>query len=302
MSARELLSPKQVALAIGVSESSLKRWCDQGALPTVRTLGGHRRVPLSAVLKFLQETGQPLVHPEILGLPAMAGQSEWTLARAADRLQEALLATNEDVCRRILFDLYLAGHHLAVICDDVIRPSFEKIGLQWDCGHVEVFQERRSCEIIERLLSEIRLKLSPTEPQAPLAMGGTLTSDDYRLPTTMVELVLLEGGWRAESLGTGLPISTLCAAIDMHRPKLFWLSISTLSEESQFLSEYPSLFETAVRHNTAMVLGGQGLTTNLRQQIRYTTYCERMHQLEAFAETWKSARFGLDHDALKSPN
>jgi predicted site-specific integrase-resolvase len=32
--ARGLLTPKQVARAIGVSESSLKRWCDKGVLPT----------------------------------------------------------------------------------------------------------------------------------------------------------------------------------------------------------------------------------------------------------------------------
>ena len=36
----ELVSPKQVAHAMGVSESSLKRWCDQGLIPTVRTAAG----------------------------------------------------------------------------------------------------------------------------------------------------------------------------------------------------------------------------------------------------------------------
>ncbi|OYW17913.1 MAG: hypothetical protein B7Z55_11620, partial [Planctomycetales bacterium 12-60-4] len=71
MAARELLTPKQVAVAIGVSESSLKRWCDRGILPTVRTAGGHRRIPTSGVLKFLQQSGHPLVQPEVLGLPRL---------------------------------------------------------------------------------------------------------------------------------------------------------------------------------------------------------------------------------------
>ena len=51
--AGQLLSPKQVARALGVSESSLKRWCDKGLIPTERTAGGHRRLPLAGVLDFL---------------------------------------------------------------------------------------------------------------------------------------------------------------------------------------------------------------------------------------------------------
>ena len=35
----EDLSPKQVALALGVSEASLKRWCDKGFLDSTRTAG-----------------------------------------------------------------------------------------------------------------------------------------------------------------------------------------------------------------------------------------------------------------------
>jgi excisionase family DNA binding protein len=51
------LSPRQVAEAIGVSESSLKRWCDSGLIPTRRTAGGHRRVPVAGVVAFLRERG-----------------------------------------------------------------------------------------------------------------------------------------------------------------------------------------------------------------------------------------------------
>lgn len=253
---RELLSPRQVALAIGVSESSLKRWCDQGALPTVRTLGGHRRVPLAAVLQFVKESGRTLANPELLGLPGMTGHSEWTLARAADHLVTALVDAQEEVCRRILFDLFLAGHSLSAIGDEIIRPAFAQIGELWDCGQAAVYQERRACEITERILHELRGKLQDIVSDAPLALGGTLSGDNYRLPTLLVELTLRERGWRAESLGTGLPWSTLNAAIEDRRPQLFWLSVSTLSDEPTFRSEYSQLEKTAERCGTVLVLGG----------------------------------------------
>ena len=70
---KELVTPKQVALAIGVSEASLKRWCDKGLLPFSRTPGGHRRLPISGVMQFVRKTGQSLVEPAVIGLPATIG-------------------------------------------------------------------------------------------------------------------------------------------------------------------------------------------------------------------------------------
>ena len=57
---KKLISPKQVARAIGVSESTLKRWCDRGLIPMTKTAGGHRRMEVEAVVdaaKLAKEGG-----------------------------------------------------------------------------------------------------------------------------------------------------------------------------------------------------------------------------------------------------
>ena len=41
---KPLLSPKELADAIGVSESSIKRWVDNGEIQATKTSGGHRRI------------------------------------------------------------------------------------------------------------------------------------------------------------------------------------------------------------------------------------------------------------------
>jgi excisionase family DNA binding protein len=64
------VTTRQAAQALGVSEASLKRWCDQGLLPSVRTPGGHRRLPLDGVVQFIRERRLALVRPSLLGLPA----------------------------------------------------------------------------------------------------------------------------------------------------------------------------------------------------------------------------------------
>lgn len=49
----ELLTTRQVAAELQVSESSVKRWCDQGLIRTQRTAGGHRRIERSSLRRFL---------------------------------------------------------------------------------------------------------------------------------------------------------------------------------------------------------------------------------------------------------
>ncbi len=281
---KQLLTPKQVARAIGVSESSLKRWCDQGRIPTTRTAGGHRRLPISGVLQFLRASDYRLVEPEVLGLPSATGQGRRVLQRAVDGLTDALQAGNEPLCRQIALDLYLAEHRMSSICDQVIGPAFHRLGEIWDCGQLEIYCERRSCEICERLIYELRSAIQPPEETAPLALGATPAGDPYRLPTMLVELVLLENGWKAMSLGTGLPFATLRAAIIENQPRLFWLSATTIGDPARFLAEYRQFYDE-FGDQMAIVVGGQAITAELRRQMQYAAYCDTMQHLESFVSS-----------------
>ena len=279
------LSPKQVARAIGVSESSLKRWCDRGLIRMEKTAGGHRRLTIDSVVAFLRDTGRGVVDPELLGLPATTGQTQWTIKRAAERLTNALVEGDESVCRQIVLDLYLAQHRLSLICDDVLAKSFQDIGDLWECGGVEVFEERRACEISTRLVHELRRLLPPPPPGAPLAEGGTLDGDPYTLAGSMAELVLRDLGWKAVPLGNRLPFSTLRVALKKTRPKLLWLSVSAIRDEDRFADEMNQLFDEATETGAALALGGVALTEDVRRRIRFTVYCDTYQHLEAFSKT-----------------
>ena len=52
---KSVLSPKELAAAIGVSESTLKRWADDGLIVFSRTAGGHRRIRLAEAIRFIRE-------------------------------------------------------------------------------------------------------------------------------------------------------------------------------------------------------------------------------------------------------
>ena len=280
----DLVSPKQVARAFGVSESSLKRWCDQGLIKTVRTAGGHRKMAIAEVLRYVREHDQRLVSPELLGLPPVSEHASTGLTYGGPRLVDALLAGDELVARQIVFDLYLAKHSRSVIFDEVIAAAFRAIGDRWACHDAEVYQERRGCEIALRILFDLR-RVQQVPERKWLATGGTIEGDLYSLPSTMAELVLRDSGFYATSLGTSIPFASLVKAVQETKPKLFWLSVSHIREGLDFVTEFAALSQACTAADTALVVGGRALTEELRQRMTYSAYCDTMQHLEAFATT-----------------
>ena len=237
---KQVLTPKQVADAIGVSEASLKRWCDKGLIPATRTAGGHRRLPISGVVQQVT---------------------------------------------RIVFGLYFAGHSVVDICDKVVASVFHEIGHRWEDGRVQVYQERRSCEICTSALFQLRSALPAPPANAPTAIGATLEHDPYTLASAMVAVSLREMSWKAESYGPGHPCDTLAAAIQDMKPRLFWLSVSSIPSAPAFIAECNNLYDVAVANGTALALGGRALTDQIRKEIRYSAFCDNLSHLTAFAKT-----------------
>ncbi len=280
-----LLTPKQVARAIGVSESSLKRWCDKGLIPMSCTAGGHRRLPISGVLEFIRTNRHGLVDAAAIGLPPNTGNRRLSLAESWAVVRDALVAGDEMLVRQVVLDLFLDGNRISSICDQVLTRSFHEIGAMWDCGQVEVYQERRACRLCTGVLHELRQLLSPAQSSGPIALGGTPEGDFYDVPTTMVELVMQQEGWQATSLGSSLPFATMSVAIVENRPTLFWLSVSHIADEERFVSEYIPFFETAMAYKTMVVVGGRALSEEIRKRIKYSVFCDNLTHLETYLVT-----------------
>jgi excisionase family DNA binding protein len=281
----DFFSPKEVATAIGVSESSLKRWVDKGLIPAEKTGGGHRRMTLDAVLRFLREQGRALSEPEAIGLPAESGRRPTSSDSDLQDFLRFLLSGDEPSARRIVMDAFLNGFSAAKIFDAIIVPAFIEIGNLWHCGTLEVYQERRACETCSRVVHELRRAVGSGPTDGPVAIGGTLDGDPYTIASSMSEVVLRECGWRALSLGNMLPFNTLLKAVENDRPRLMWLSVTSIRSPEQFAANLNVLFDTATSFGCVLVVGGQALTAEIRPMLRYTTYCDNFRHLEAFSKT-----------------
>lgn len=309
MNLESSFSPKQVAQALQVSESSVKRWCDRGVIRTDRTLGGHRRIPLEHLMEFLESTNRRIVDPSAIGLSDRRQLEDQRqiqrdaiaeLSNRADRVGEdpsianapflqsqferALLAGDEAQCRKVISSWYAIHGNMASVADDLMAPTFRVIGQMWECGRADVYQERRGCEICIRLIHELRRLISDPFNEAPLAMGGTSEGDNYQVANQLIEIIFREAGWRTISLGSGVPFSSMASAIQKYRPKVFWLSVSHIDSDDDFLDRFQR-FSEELPQGTMLVVGGRCLSDSLRKKMQFSAYCDSMRQLSNLART-----------------
>jgi len=285
LKSHKTFSPSQVARSLGVSEASIKRWCDKGILSFTRTAGGHRRIPLHVVLDFVRDQEFTLAQPEVLELPPSVGSGSRTLDQACRLYTQALEQGDESRCLQLTLDLRLAGHDMAVIGDRVIARAFHELGQRWEHGEAAVYQERRGVEITRDVLSRLKDTLAPAADGAPVGLGATPPGDPYGLPGQLCELVLHDLGWQARFLGSELPLETVAQAVEDIRPRVLWLSLSVLEDHEGFARSYGQLYETCLAHRCAVVVGGRAVTPSLRQQIPCASHCDNLLHLRGFAQS-----------------
>lgn len=277
-----LLSPKQVAQALRVSESSVKRWCDKGSIVTTYTEGGHRRIRMGDLAEFVR-ANRLGVHDFVpMGLvPTLPAQVDGQIA--CDQVLQAMLEGDEDRCSNLVLEMYLAKLPIHRICDSVIARALHRIGEEWACGTAAIYQERLSCKVIQRVLHRLQMLVPEVPDKAPTALGCSAEGDPYSLGTTMVELVLRESGWRAFSLGENIPLEDLANAIERHQPHIVWLSCSCISDSKSFVDRFQILYDRFHASGVLFAIGGQALTSDLIDKIPHDLHGTTMKDIYEFA-------------------
>ena len=73
MSSSTLLTPRQAAEKLGISYPALKHWILAGRIQTIKTPGGHHRIPISALQEFLPTGSAHLGASRISGRNQLVG-------------------------------------------------------------------------------------------------------------------------------------------------------------------------------------------------------------------------------------
>jgi MerR family transcriptional regulator, light-induced transcriptional regulator len=282
--AQLLLTPKELADAIGASESSLRRWVDGGQIRISRTAGGHRRIPLAEAIQFIRAIGATVVRPDVLGLADMP-PAGGHLLRLPDgqRLFDALRTGERRLARGLILSWYLQGRSLPALFDGPVSESMHQIGELWNHDARGILIEHRATEICIGIMAEIRELLPAVVEDAPLALGGGPQNDPYVLPTMMADAVLAEVGFRSVNFGANTPVGLLMDEAIERRARLVWLSISAAQESKSLRAAIKQLADGLARHNINLVLGGRCHAACIPRDSDNVSLIGSMSELAAFA-------------------
>jgi len=113
MTSATLLTPRQAAQKLGMSYPALKHWILSGRIPTLKTPGGHHRIPIEALDEFL---------------PAPAAQTGPARISGRNQLLGTIVAvTVEGLLAKVVLSVG-AQRITAIITADAVRELDLKAG------------------------------------------------------------------------------------------------------------------------------------------------------------------------------
>ncbi len=289
---RKNLTSREAARLLGASEASVKRWADGGLLPSLRTVGGHRRFRPEDVAAFRRGRGardsRSVSRTGEVSGPVTAGEDVGPEGVALDEdlsglMFETLLAGYAESAAETLVGLRRRGHSVARIADSVLCPALRKIGDLWHAGELSVAEEhlatRTALTAVQTLRDDLKFNVGDRA-----AICCAVEDDFHELPVHLAALTLEGLGWGVVNLGTSTPFYALAEAVERFAPSLVCVASTVFNQPDRAAREYGEFKRAAERVGASVVLGGAGFGVGgLRQRFPADLYAATFSQLEEHA-------------------
>ncbi|CAN5667812.1 hypothetical protein BH20ACI3_BH20ACI3_24330 [soil metagenome] len=251
------LTTKEVASLLHISEATVKRWADDGALQSEKTIGGHRRFSIHAIAQLRRERG---IGAEIKLTGRESGRkgAATTPLLSPAAFLDLILRGDDLVASAALIDAYLHHHTLASLFDTTVTEAMHEIGELWLKGAVTIADEHLGTRVVLSALPKLRSIIVPAEPTGLKAICCGIEGDLHELPIHLAEMILESEGWEVMNLGSNTPLFALRDMVTEQRPSLVCIAARTLVSVDRAAVEYTQLRKVTTRLDTAVVVGGEG--------------------------------------------
>ena len=151
----------------------------------------------------------------------------------------------------------LARHGLQRFVLDTVAPLTQLIGVAWEEGRLQIFEEHLFTELTERLLRQAIATVPPG--REPRILLTSLPNEQHGMGLLMAEATLALEGAHCISLGTQTPMLEIVRAAAAHRANIIALSFSAAFPRRQV----PALLQqlrAALPTGTQLWAGGSGMS------------------------------------------
>lgn len=269
-----MVSTKEVAAMLHVTETTIKRWADEAVLSCIKTAGGHRKFLLKDIMSFAESNGYTISgsHPPPMSQRQMeqlqTGVYTQNYAKVAHVLKEEVLQADREGLATLLLYLYKQHIPLPVVLDEVIRPSFDEIGREWENGSLGVDKEHEASHAIAEALLRTAPELHRKEPNRKSAVCACPEGELHELGLRGLAYSLECEGWKVHYLGGNTPLDTLNSFVSATEPNLVCLSLTSVRLRGNILEKFKKLASTVHSYKGRLVVGGYYARNLRRDDLR----------------------------------
>jgi methanogenic corrinoid protein MtbC1 len=281
---KTLLSTADVARLFDVTETTVKRWSDEGVLRCQKTPGGHRRFEIRRVIEFAEKNNlEPVGALDLPDHDGLAPQIQTAvLARDFPRLAHAFVekALSPDPCDLFHYFSYLYEHRIQVweIYDEIIRPGMGEIGSRWERGEIGINHEHRASYETLDAMAKLQAQIMVKPPNGQAALLGCVGDELHEIGLRAISYLLQSEGWVTHYLGARVPVEAIAHAIQDLKPSLICLSVTQMPGQWNWVDELRQLTITFCR-GCHIVLGGRGFLDHTVAPNPFDAVCSTSKEL-----------------------
>lgn len=283
---KQSFSTKELAEMWDVSESTVKRWADAGALPCRKTVGGHRKFEIDDIVEFQSRCGLAKAQAHgINGKSESPCEFKQMLENAdypalAERFRHAALAGQFNLVAKLFNKLQAHGLSLATISEEIIRPAMREVGELWRTGKICVVDEHLAMVATMQALAELHAMVEKAPEPERLAIVGCAEGELHQLAAVLVRDMLEGEGWKVIYFGSPTPLFSFAEAVDRFKPQLICISITMADNIERARRDYEDLRRAAERQHAKIILGGAALADSaIRARFPESHYASSLHDL-----------------------
>jgi methanogenic corrinoid protein MtbC1 len=269
---RSALSTAHVARLFSVTETTVKRWADEGTLICQKTPGGHRRFMIRDVVEFADRNNfTPAGALELAGPDSLSPAIQLAvLSRDFGVLVDAFAqkALSPEKAGLFAYLSYLYEHriHLWEIYDRVIQPGMVVIGNRWAEGNLDVGDEHRASYATLVALARLQTQIIIKPVIGKVAVCACVGEEQHHLGLRCAAYLAESEGWTIHYMGARTPLQSLVAAVRGLKPDL--VCLSTTGGGGKMLTEeaLEDLSRVARECGALLVVGGSGARGEMEEQ------------------------------------
>jgi MerR family transcriptional regulator, light-induced transcriptional regulator len=289
---KAILSTADVARLFDVTETTVKRWADEGSLKCQRTPGGHRKYLIRFVIEFAEKNNlEPL---GVLDIPeddeswrdvklAVLERDMASLASAF--FVRAVAGVTEEIA---YFLSYLYQHKipLSQIFDDVVHVAMHRIGVAWERGDLTVDQEHQASYATTEAMIHLQSEVNTKPPKGKTALFASVGNELHDLGLRCASMIFRAEGWDVCFLGARIPVEAVVGAIQRVEPHMVCLSVSTADDDERRGPLLRALSEAARSHSAQVILGGRATAPHAPNNDLFDLVAASTKELEDALARW----------------